>query len=99
MQTFSCQSGSNGNCIFVQAGCTRLLIDAGISGRQAALRMAAHGQDIHKVDALLISHDHVDHIRSAGIFSRKYRMPVYVTEKTWQIARRGAGPGRYAANL
>ena len=63
MRTFSCQSGSNGNCIFVQAGDTRLLIDAGISGKQAQQRMAQHQQPARVVDALVVSHDHGDHSR------------------------------------
>ena len=82
MLTFSCQSGSNGNCIFVQAGRTRLLIDAGISGKQAAARMAVHGQDIRRVDALLLSHDHSDHSRCAGVFQRKFGLPLYGTGRT-----------------
>lgn len=91
MQTFSCQSGSNGNCIFVQAGRTRLLIDAGISGKRADQRMAAHGQDIRQVDALFISHDHIDHVRSAGIFNRKYHIPIYATEETFRASRQWLG--------
>jgi phosphoribosyl 1,2-cyclic phosphodiesterase len=82
MITFSCQSGSNGNCIFVQAGRTRLLIDAGISGRQAAARMAVRGQDIRRVDALLLSHDHIDHSRCAGIFQREFGLPLCGTGPT-----------------
>ncbi len=53
MRTFACQSGSNGNGIFVQAGDTRLLIDAGLSGKRAEHRMAERGQEIRNVDALL----------------------------------------------
>jgi phosphoribosyl 1,2-cyclic phosphodiesterase len=82
MVTFSLQSGSNGNSIYVEAGGQRLLFDAGISGALAARRMAAHGRDIRDVDALIISHDHIDHIRSAGIFQRQFGLPIYVTRKT-----------------
>ena len=67
MISFSLQSGSNGNSIYVETANARLLFDAGISGRQAKLRMAQHGRDINKVQALIISHDHNDHIRCAGI--------------------------------
>ncbi len=80
--TFALQSGSNGNCIYVEAGDVRLLFDAGISGRQAMLRMAEHGRDIRDVDALIISHDHNDHIRCAGIYQRKFGLPIYVTRRT-----------------
>ncbi len=84
----SLQSGSNGNCIYVEADGVRLLVDAGISGRQAEVRLNQHGLDIRQIDAVLISHDHVDHTRSLGIFQRKYALPAYVTEKTLAAARR-----------
>ena len=67
MKTFSCQSGSNGNCIFVRAGRTRLLVDAGISGKQARMRLAARGEDMGRIEAVLLSHDHIDHARCRDI--------------------------------
>ncbi len=82
MISFSLQSGSNGNSIYVETSDARLLFDAGISGRQAQLRMAQNGRDINKVQALIISHDHNDHIRCAGIYHRKFDLPVYVTRRT-----------------
>jgi len=78
----SLQSGSNGNCIYVEAEGVRLLFDAGISGIQAEQRLAALGRDIRKVDALIISHDHVDHLRCAGIYQRKYGIPLHITPRT-----------------
>ena len=86
MQVISLQSGSNGNCIYVEAGGVRLLFDAGISGRQAELRLAARGRDIAAVDAVLISHDHRDHVRCAGVFQRKFGLPVYATRRTIEAA-------------
>jgi phosphoribosyl 1,2-cyclic phosphodiesterase len=85
--TFSLQSGSNGNSIYVEAGGTRLLFDAGISGLQAETRLAAKGRRIRDCHALFISHDHADHVRCAGIFQRKYGLPVYLTERTHRAAR------------
>lgn len=82
MITFSLQSGSNGNCIYVEAGGVRLLFDAGITGVQAERRLADYGRSMKEIDAVLISHDHVDHIRCAGVYQRKYRLPVYVTRPT-----------------
>jgi phosphoribosyl 1,2-cyclic phosphodiesterase len=88
MQVISLQSGSNGNCIYVEAGGVRLLFDAGISGSRAQERLALHGRDIAAVDAVLISHDHVDHARSMGIFHRKFGLPIYATDETYRAARR-----------
>ena len=86
MKLISLQSGSNGNCIYVEARGVRLLFDAGISGKQAAARLAAAGRDIAGVDALIISHDHADHVRCAGIYQRKFGLPLHVTEKTLKAA-------------
>lgn len=87
MNLLSLQSGSNGNCIYVEAGDVRLLFDAGISGKQAAGRLASAGRDIARVDALIVSHDHADHVRCAGIYQRKFGIPLYITEKTLRAAQ------------
>jgi phosphoribosyl 1,2-cyclic phosphodiesterase len=88
MKVISLQSGSNGNCFYVETPQVRLLFDAGISARQAQIRLAQHGRDITKVDALLISHDHSDHAKSMGVFQRKFGMPVYLTRRTLAAAQR-----------
>ena len=82
MNVISLQSGSNGNCFYVETGDVKLLFDAGISGRAAQQRLEQHGRDIRDVDALFVTHDHSDHSRSVGIFQRKFGMPVYITRKT-----------------
>ena len=86
MRAIALQSGSNGNCFYVEAGNLRFLIDAGISGKQAELRLAKSGIDIRDVDFLLISHDHIDHVRSAGIFQRKFGIPLLVTQPTLEAS-------------
>ncbi len=86
MIAISLQSGSSGNCIYIEAGGVRLLIDAGITGVQAQERLAAHGRDIRTVDAVIISHDHGDHIRHAGVYQRKFGIPIYVTPATLAAA-------------
>ena len=88
MIIISLQSGSNGNCIYVEAEDQKLLFDAGISGVKAERRLARHGRDIREVNALIISHEHGDHVRSAGIFNRKYGIPVYMTRKTLDATAR-----------
>jgi len=80
--TFSLQLGSNGNSIYVESDGVRLLFDAGITGAMAERRMTVHGRDIRDVDALIISHDHADHIRCAGVYQRKFALPVYMTRTT-----------------
>ena len=88
MRIISLQSGSNGNCIYVEAGGVNLLFDAGISGSRVRQRLALHDRDAADVDAVLISHDHVDHSRNMGILHRKFHLPIYVTAKTYRAASR-----------
>ena len=80
----SLQSGSNGNCLFVQAGDVRLLFDAGLTGLQTEQRLELLGVDIRTVHAVLISHAHSDHIYYAGVLQRKYKLPIYMTHGTHQ---------------
>ncbi len=91
MITFSLQSGSNGNSIYVEAGDARLLFDAGISGRQAEMRLASKGRNIRDCDAVIISHDHSDHTRCAGIYHRKFGLPIYITRGAHRRIRRYMG--------
>ena len=88
MQVICLQSGSNGNCVYVETDGARLLFDAGISGSRAKERLARHGRDVANVDAVLISHDHVDHSRSMGVYHRKFGLPIYATAKTYAAASR-----------
>jgi phosphoribosyl 1,2-cyclic phosphodiesterase len=92
MITFSLQSGSNGNSIYVEADGVRLLFDAGISGKEAEARMASHGRDIRSVQALIISHEHIDHVRCAGVWQRKFGLPIYMTRKTHAAMDVDLGP-------
>jgi len=93
MFAVSLQSGSNGNCIYVEAGGARLLFDAGISGIQTERRLALFERDVRRVDAVIISHDHADHVRCAAILQRRYGLPLYGTEATLRAARRGCAGG------
>jgi phosphoribosyl 1,2-cyclic phosphodiesterase len=90
--TFSLQSGSNGNAIYVEADGVKLLFDAGISGRRAEQRANHHQRTLYDLDAVLISHDHRDHAAGAGIYQRRYRVPIFVTEPTYRAVRGDWGP-------
>ncbi len=95
MKAVSLQSGSNGNCIYVETGDARILFDAGISGIQAERRLAAVGRDIRDVDCVMISHDHWDHSRYAAVLSRKYGLKVSMTPKTYSKVTSYGGCGRF----
>jgi len=96
MIAISLQSGSNGNCIYVEAGDARLLVDAGISGKQVVRRLAERGRDPRGLSAVLVTHDHADHIQCAGIYARKWGVPLYITAKTLAAARARCDLGRIA---
>jgi len=80
-------SGSRGNATLVAAGSTRLLIDAGFSGRELGKRLAAVGVDPEEVTAILLTHEHGDHTRGAGIFARAHGTPLLMTEGTLAACR------------
>jgi len=74
-------SGSSGNATFVATERTRVLIDAGLSFRELASRMASIGEDPAKLDAVLVSHEHSDHVSGLPVLARKLqrKIPVYMT--------------------
>ena len=75
-------SGSKGNCIYVSGGGTSLLVDAGISAREIVARMGAAGLAPEALQAVLFTHDHVDHFRGIDVFSRKYPVRLFANEGT-----------------
>jgi phosphoribosyl 1,2-cyclic phosphodiesterase len=75
-------SGSRGNAIYLSNGRTSLLIDAGLSGIELQRRMQARGLSPDRLGAIVVSHEHADHIHGVGVLSRRYHLPVYMTEKT-----------------
>lgn len=94
MIVITAQSGSNGNAIYVESAGVALVIDAGISGVQARTRLAALGVDIRQAAALLISHDHSDHVHAAGVYHRQFGLPLYMTAATHRAAQRSVGLGQ-----
>jgi phosphoribosyl 1,2-cyclic phosphodiesterase len=94
MIAISLQSGSSGNCIYVETEGVKLLFDAGICGAAAERRLGAYGRDIRDVDAVVISHDHSDHVRHAGVYQRKYGLPLYITKRTLGASEKRCGLGR-----
>lgn len=76
---FSLGSGSSGNCYYLGTIRYGILIDAGIGPRITKKRLAEYGIDFSSLSAVLITHDHHDHIKSAGYFGEKLHIPVYAT--------------------
>ncbi|MBB5055932.1 phosphoribosyl 1,2-cyclic phosphodiesterase [Granulicella aggregans] len=75
-------SGSKGNSTLVASSRTRVLVDAGLSCRELMRRMAIAGEDPSALDAILITHEHLDHVAGLAVLARKLRIPVFFTEQT-----------------
>ena len=72
-------SGSSGNATLVSTACTRLLIDAGLSRRELRRRLAAVGEEFERIDAVLISHEHSDHVSGLPVIAKTLKVPVFLT--------------------
>ncbi|MGB6129742.1 MAG: MBL fold metallo-hydrolase [Psychrilyobacter sp.] len=84
-------SGSSGNSIFIEIDNIKILIDAGFSGKKIKEKLEVIGEDINDIKALLITHEHGDHILGAGIISRKYNLPIYITEESYHACKHKLG--------
>jgi phosphoribosyl 1,2-cyclic phosphodiesterase len=78
----SIASGSSGNCIMVGTDNTTLLVDAGISKKRIIDGLKAADVNPADVDGILITHEHIDHVKSLGVLSRAYDIPIYATDAT-----------------
>lgn len=75
-------SGSAGNCAYLEAGNTRLLIDAGLSARQIRLRLAALGRVVESLTGVLITHEHSDHTEGLKVLAARHDIPIYCNRFT-----------------
>ena len=87
-------SGSRGNSTVVTGGRTRILIDAGLSCRELFRRMKQAGEDPEALDAILVTHEHADHVAGVSVTARRLGIPVYFTEATHRAWMRWLTPRR-----
>lgn len=79
----SLYSGSSGNCLFVNSKNTKILVDCGTSCKKIIDGLQSINYSIEDIDAILITHEHSDHVQGLGIVSKKYNIPVYANIETW----------------
>jgi len=79
----SLSSGSSGNCQYIETENSRILIDAGFSGKKIEFLLSSIDVDPSTIDGILVTHEHIDHSMGVGIFSRKYDIPIYANSNTW----------------
>jgi phosphoribosyl 1,2-cyclic phosphodiesterase len=87
-------SGSKGNCTVVTGGKTRILVDDGLSCRELFKRMRLAGEDPSTLDAIIVTHEHSDHVSGLSVTARKLGIPVYFTEGTHRAWVRWLSPRR-----
>jgi phosphoribosyl 1,2-cyclic phosphodiesterase len=88
----SLYSGSSGNSLFISAGDTKLLVEAGLSAKKIISALRSINENPSELNAILVSHEHGDHIKGAGILSRRFNLPVYASRGTWRAMERAIGP-------
>lgn len=84
-------SGSTGNAFYIESDKERLLVDAGLSGKQMDHLFSEINIDPSKLTGILVTHEHSDHIKGLGIMARKYNLPIFANEKTWNAMERSIG--------
>jgi len=81
-------SGSKGNAVYLSDGKTSLLVDAGLSGKEIERRLQSQDLSPADLDAIIVSHEHTDHVQGVGVLSRRYDLPVFMNDGTREAAPR-----------
>lgn len=80
-------SSSKGNCTYIETDTTSLLVDVGISCKRLVSKLDELNINPETIEAILITHEHSDHVKGIKVFANKYKIPVYATEKTWDYLK------------
>ena len=86
IKAYSLFSGSSGNCFFIDAGCDKILIDAGVSERRISHALEELGVKFDDISAIFITHEHIDHTRGLETISKKHDIPIHMTVGTAHAA-------------
>ncbi len=84
MKMMTIASGSSGNCTYVGSSQTGILVDVGISKKKINEGLNDVGMDFSDIKGILITHEHIDHVRGLGVIARSYGIPLYATEATFE---------------
>ncbi|MFD2615296.1 MBL fold metallo-hydrolase [Paenibacillus gansuensis] len=84
-------SGSTGNATIVETEDAKLLVDVGFSAKRMEQLLSERDVNAADIDGILVTHEHSDHIKGLGAFARKYDLPVYANEKTWEELNKQIG--------
>ena len=84
-------SGSKGNSIFIRTALSSILLDAGLSGKKIVSLLESIGIDPPSLNAVIVSHEHHDHLHGAGVICRKFDIPLYITDITFSVCCHALG--------
>ncbi|SHF97380.1 MBL fold metallo-hydrolase [Ornithinibacillus halophilus] len=84
-------SGSTGNAFYIESEKEKFLVDAGLSGKQLDRLFGEVSVNPADLSGILVTHEHSDHIKGLGIIARKYNLPIYANEKTWNAMEKSIG--------
>ncbi len=84
-------SGSKGNAIYIETPQSKVLIDAGLSAKAISERLLDVGTYPEELSAVFVTHEHLDHIKGVGVLGRKFSLPVFATQKTWECMETKVG--------
>lgn len=79
----SLYSGSTGNSLFLQSDNSKVLIDTGVSAKKITEALASFNVNVEDLDAIVITHEHSDHVQSLGTLSKKYNIPVLCNKRNF----------------
>ncbi len=99
MKLMSIASGSSGNCIFAGTEKTSLLVDVGISKKKISERLNSIDMDFKDIDGVLITHEHIDHVKGLGVIARSLGIPIYATKGTCDALETVSSLGDYDRSL
>ncbi len=91
MKFCSLYSGSSGNSMFISSDKAKILVDVGMAGKHIDSALKSIEVNPKDIDGIFITHEHIDHIKGAGILSRKYDIPIYANSETWCAMERSLG--------
>ena len=87
MKVCTIASGSGGNCVYVSAGDTHILIDAGISCRRISTALKALGVEVSDLSGVLITHEHSDHVAGLTTMMKRHAIPLYASAPTLNVLK------------
>ena len=82
MKLFAIASGSSGNCICVESAKTKILVDAGVTAKRIEEGLATQKTELSQLDAILVTHEHIDHVRGIEVITKKQPVPIYGTKES-----------------